>query len=238
MSFHDAAEHNAKRVANGYGKNGEGESNDAELMPFHITHPLVVVVRTEHLDDVPGHEDAHGHGACIANEHLRCLAEDVVDEEGNECACEDKGEHGVRVVVCLDHSDAEHDAEGDAESAGEAVHTVNHVHGVNDAYSGKDGKGHGNVPRERLDAPKSVEAVDAGAAAVDDAEDGEHFDDDAVAGREVDDVIDGAYIEHHAHGEDDGEDVAVVADDGGEKRAADDAEEDGNASHYRDGLFL
>lgn len=72
------------------------------------------MVVTKHLDDVPGHEYAHGHGASIANEHLGSLAQNIVNEEGNQGACKHEGEHGIGIVVGTVHGDAEHDAKGDA----------------------------------------------------------------------------------------------------------------------------
>lgn len=161
---------------------------------------------TKHLDDVPGHEDAHGHGASITNEHLGGLAKDIVDEERNHSACKHEGEHGIGVVVCTVHGNAEHQAERDAEAARKTVDTVNHVHGINNAYTSEDGEGNANPPRETLDAPEAMQAVDASTIAKNDAENSENLDDEAVAGSEVDYIVDGTYIEHHAHSEDDGQD--------------------------------
>ncbi len=187
----------------------------------------------KHLDDVPGHEDTHSHGAGIADKHLGGLTENVVDEERNQCSSKHEGEHCIGIVVGTVHGDAEHKAEGDAEATGETIHTVNHVHGVNDAYASEDGEGYANPPREGLYTPKSVQAIDAGTIADDYAEDGEDFDDESVSRSEVDDIVNGTYVKHHAHSEDDGQNSVAVADTSSEQGAADNSEEHSNASHDR-----
>ena len=67
--------------------------------------------------------------------------------------------------------------------------------------------------------------------AEDDTEHSEYFDDEAIAGREVDDIVDGTHIEHHAHGEDDGQDSVAVAEASGKQGATNESEEHSYASH-------
>ena len=76
-----------------------------------------------------------------------------------------------------------------------------------------------------------MQAIDAGAIAKDDAKNGEDFDDDAVAWREVDDVVDGTNVEHHTHSEDYGQNSITVANTGCEQGAAYDSEKHGYTSH-------
>ena len=83
-----------------------------------------------------------------------------------------------------------------------------------------------------------MQAIDAGAIAKDDAKNGEDFDDDTVAWREVDDVVDGANVKHHAHGEDYGQNSIAVANTGCEQGAAYDSEEHGYTSHNWHGALL
>ncbi len=104
------------------------------------------MVVTKHLDDVPGHQNAHGHGACITDEHLGVLAQDIVDEEGDQGACKHEGKHGIGIVVCTVHSNTEHQTEGDAEATGKAINAVDHIHGIDDAHTCKDSEGYTNLP--------------------------------------------------------------------------------------------
>ena len=138
------------------------------------------MIVTKHLDDVPGHEDAHGHGACIADEHLGSLAKNIVDKERKQGTSKYEGEHGIGVVVRTIHGDAKHQAESDAKAARETIHAINHVHGVDNAYSSKDGEGNTNHPRETLDAPQAMQTVDAGPIANDDADHSKDFYDYAI----------------------------------------------------------
>ena len=113
----------------------------------------MVVVETEHLNDIPGHKDAHGHSACVANEHLGSSSENIVDEEGYQCTSKYESKHGIGVVVRSEHGYAEHNAEGDAEAAGKAVDAIDHIHGVDDANTSEDGERNANPPGIALDAP-------------------------------------------------------------------------------------
>ena len=137
-----------------------------------------------------------------------------------------------------EHGYSEHAAESNTKTTGEAVDTIDHVHGVDDAYACKYGEGYANPPGEAFDAPEAVQTVNASSIAVDDAEDSEDFDDDAIARAEVDDVVDGADVEHHAHSCNNGEDDATVVQTFGKQRPAKNAEEYGDASHNGYGALL
>ena len=200
-------------------------------MTSNIPNPLCVVIVAKHLDDVPGHQDAHGHGACISDEHLGGLTKDIMDEEGNQGSCKHEGEHGIGIVMSFVHGDAEHQAESDAKAAGKAIDTINHIHGVDDADTCEDGEGYTYPPREVLDAPKAMQAVDAGTIAEDDAKHSKDFDDEAIARDEINDIVDGTHIEHHAHSKDDGQDGIAVAEASSKQGATNESEEHSNASH-------
>lgn len=83
-----------------------------------------------------------------------------------------------------------------------------------------------------------MQTIDAGTIAEDDAEYSENLDDEAIAGCEVCNVINGTHIEHHAHSEDDGQDGVAVAETCSKQGATYDAKEHGNASHDRHGSLL
>ncbi len=83
-----------------------------------------------------------------------------------------------------------------------------------------------------------MQTVDAGTITKDDAEHSEDFNDEAVAGREIDDVVDGTHIEHHTHGKDDRQDSVAVAETCSKQGATYDAKEHGNASHDGHGSLL
>ncbi len=116
-----------------------------------------------------------------------------------------------------EHGYSEHAAESNTKTAGEAVDTIDHIHRVDDAYACKDREGYANPPGEAFDAPEAVQTVNASSIAVDDAEDSEDFDDDAVTRTEVDDIVDGSDVEHHAHGCDNGENDTTVGQTGGKQ---------------------
>ena len=175
-------EHHAEGITYRHSKNGKRERYDAELLAIYIIIPLCVMVVTKHLDDVPRHEDTHGHGASIADEHLGSLAKDIVDKERKQGTSKHKGKHSIGVVVRTIHSYAKHQAKGDAEATGKSIHTIDHVHGVDDAYTSEDGEGYAYPPRETLDAPQSMQTVDTGSIADDDSKHGEDFNDDSIAG--------------------------------------------------------
>ena len=189
------------------------------------------MVVTKHLDDVPGHEDAHGHGAGIADEHLGCLAKDIVDKERKQGTSKYESKHGIWVVMRTIHGDPKHQTKRYAEATGESIHTIDHIHGIDDAHTCKDGEGYANPPRETLDAPQSMQAVNAGTVANDDADHCKNFDDNTVTGREVDDVVNRTNIEHHAHGENDGQNSVAVTDTCSKQCTANHSKKHRNASH-------
>lgn len=250
LAMQHAVGHDTKGVEDGDYKDAEGEGNKTEVVfagkgsvDFAFRHllgegELKIMRATKRMDDEPGDEDAHHHGAGIANEHPGGLAEDVMQEEGHEGCCHDGGKGCIPEVVILVEHASEEEAQHDAEAGGEAVDAVDHIDGVDDAHSGKDGEGNGIGVGELVDAPHAMKVVDTGVGGEDEHQDGQHLDNETNRGRESLQVVERTEVEHDSHHEDDGEQRGDIDHTGGHGQSAQDADEDGQSAQDGHGFLL
>lgn len=193
----DAASHDAEGVHDGHRGNGEKHGGK--------THDLGCAVDVDSVDgsdgrhglhDAPGDKEAHNHGAGVADVHAAAIAKDVVEREGDEGAGKAEGDDGVHVGASLEEEGAHEDGDGDAETAGKAVYTVDHVEGVDDAHTGKYGERYANVPREFHHSAQAVEMVDTSAGGEYQTRDNQGFSYETREGGETDGVVEHAKKEH------------------------------------------
>ena len=161
-----------------------------------------------------------------------------MEEEGQQRASADGGEHDHIDIACQIEEEAEDAAGHDAVAAAIAVDTVDEVDGIDDAYHGEDGEGDAEIVGQVVDAPQAMEIVDAITTGGDEHEHQEDLDKESGAGGELDDIVDGADIEHHQHGKHDGEESAAVVEHAADAKGNQDAEHDSDTTEHGDGDTL
>ena len=231
----DAHAHDTHGVEHGNGHDGQGEGYQAEA-------PRVVVDAVGlALEDVE-HEDAHNNaddeGAAIADKHLTGATKDIVEEEGQQRGHTYGGEHDHVDIASQVEEETEDAAGHDTVATAVAIDTVDEVDGIDDPDHGEDGEGYAEVGGQVVDAPQTMKVIDAIATGGDEHEHQEDLDKETRAGGELDDIIDGAHIQHHQHGEHDGEQSAAVVKHAADAQGYQDAKHDCNTTQYRDGNTL
>ena len=79
-AFHDASCHHTQRVEDGHTEHREAQTHHRHVgIVISYDAAMRYKVHAKH-----GHDDAHHHSSAIADEHLRRLAEHVVQEEGHQ----------------------------------------------------------------------------------------------------------------------------------------------------------
>jgi len=231
----DAHAHDTDGVEHGDGEDGQRQG--------HETHAPRLVegavgIGLQHIEHEDAHDDTHHEGAAITDKHLTGEAEDIVQEEGNQRGGTDAGEHDHGDITGDIEDDTEDEAGHDAVAAAVAVDTVDEVDGIDEAYNGDDGEGKGDLEVDEVVAPQAVEVVDAVVAGVHQHDGNGNLHQETEVGGDLDDVVDSADIQHHEHGEHDGEEVAAVEEEPADNQRHQDAEHDGDATQHGDGDAL
>ena len=107
----------------------------------------------QYFDDENRHDDAHHQRAAVADEHLRCFSEDVVEKERDQRPDRHHGQKRHFHIARQIEQRAEHHAGQDAEPRRESVHAVDQVDGVDDPHGRDDGQRNGYPSRDSADAP-------------------------------------------------------------------------------------
>ena len=230
-----AAQHHAQRVEDGNRQDGQREGNQADI---RTTLRGAGRLRVERPQDKGCHHRTHHERTAVADKHLRLLAKDIVEEEGDHSPCRHGGHDGHRLVSHGVEHAAEHRTSHHAVARREAIHTVDEVDGVDNAHGGKDGQRHRHPHRDQIQPEEAVEIVDGAAAHDDHKGDQEHLDQEAERGREAHDIIQRADIEHHRHRGKDGEELGTIGKAHGDNNAEREAEEDGNTAQHGNRLLL
>ncbi len=197
FAVEDPHGHNPEGVENGHAEYCQGQRHHAAAVGIH--ERIGRGTAAEKVDAEPRHQDSKNHGAGIADEHAREVAENVVEEEGQQRAHHHEGQHGVAVIAHPIEGVSEETAAHYAEAAAEAVYSVYHIEGVDDAHAAYHGEHHAEIPAEAAHAPEAVERIHAEVGGEDDGEHGKYFQEEPLQGRESADIVDGAHVEHQRH---------------------------------------
>lgn len=85
---HDPCHHDAQGVEDGDAEDRECECGQADATGFQLR----CAFERHGSEGENSHEESQHHGASVADEHLRLVAEDVVQEERYQCARHDDGQ--------------------------------------------------------------------------------------------------------------------------------------------------
>lgn len=231
----DAAGHDPQRVEDRDDQHRQDEGDEAEVAVRDERERRIAL---EQADDEIGHDHAHHQRASVAQEHFGLVAEDVVDEEGDQGAGEYRGERGAFLVARPDGHHAEGDAGRDAVARAEAVHAVDEVDGVDDARAGEDRQRNGDPVGNGVDAPQTVKVVDVSRTAVNEQHEDQNLHEQAEKGRKGEYVVHRSDVEHQGEGAHDREHFRRLEFDACDQQRHDDAEEHRHAPQTGHGDLL
>ena len=234
-STEHAHAHDTDGVEHGDGEDGERQGHKAHAPRLVEDTVGVGLEDVEHED---AHHNAHDEGASVTDEHLTGEAEDVVQEEGYQRGGTHAGEHDHGDVTGDVEDDTEDEAGHDTITAAVAVDTVDEVDGIDEAHDGEHGERKGYLEVDEVVPPQTVKVVDAVVTGVEEHDGNGYLQQETYVGGYLDDVIDGAHIEHHEHGKHDGEEVAAVEEETAHAQGHQDAKHDGDTAQHRDGHAL
>lgn len=109
--FQDARRHHAKRIENRNGQNSQHEGNQPDIL--RIVDFAESAVRQRPHDEHRNH-NAHDERAAIPDEHLRTLAEEIVEKERNQRPRRHHGQHGHHPIPNAPEHPAEKETRQDA----------------------------------------------------------------------------------------------------------------------------
>ena len=236
-SLDDTPAHHAEAVCDRLGQQGEHHRDEAESVPAggRLGDRGVVA---ENLEDESGQECAEEQGPAVADIYVGFAAKHIVQEERQQGGGADQRENGPAPVSAEPENHTEESTGHNPESAAQAVHAVDEVDGVDDADEGQDGQRHGNRRGDLVDAEQAVEIVDDESASIDEHEGQQDFAAEPRGGAQVQDVIEGAQVEHHAACDNHGEKRLAIEGTLRDKQPGQDAEENGVSSHDGHRLLL
>ena len=226
----DPAGHDPQRVEDRNGQYRQCEGDEAEVVVGNESERRIAF---EHADDEIGHDRAHHQRTAVAQKHFGLVAEDVVQEEGNQGAGKYRGERGAFLVARPDRHRTESDTCHDAIARTEAVHAVDEVDGVDDAHAGEDRQRDRDPVGNGVDTPQTVEIVDVSRTAVDEQHDDKHLHAKSEKRRQGEDVVHRSDAEHEGKGAYDREHFRGFELDTRNQQRHDDAEEHGYPSQAR-----
>ena len=235
LALQDARRHHAERVEDRHGQDRQHEGNQSDM--FRSVDFAAGAVRQRPHDEDRNH-DTHDQRAAVADEHLRRLSEQVVQEEGDERPGSHQSQHGHRPIVHNPEHHTEEDACQDAVARREPVDSVHQIDAIDDAHGRHDRQRHGRILRNLVNAPQSVEVVETVSADINQQQHRENLNQKAQCGREVEDVVERSGVEHNHHRHHDDEQLGAVVPESGAAQTDDRAEEDGDASQHGDRLAL
>ena len=164
LALQNARRHHAERVEDRNREHCQHEGNQPDMLRI-VDFAAGAVCQRPHDED--RNHDAHNQRAAVADEHLRRFAEQVVQEEGYERPGCHQRQYGQGPVAYSPEHHTEEDACQDAVARRESVHSVHQIDGVDDAHGRHDRQRHGHILRNLVNAPQSVEVVEAVSSDVD-----------------------------------------------------------------------
>lgn len=235
LALQDAGRHHTQRIENRNRQHRQCKGHKSQIL-LGMHHVLGVVLQQPH--DEYRHDDAHHERPAVSDEHLRRLAEDIVEEERNERPCGYGRQNSHDRIVGQPEHHPELDTRHDAVARRKPVHTVDQVDGIDDAYGSEHRQRDGDTTGNLSKTPKPVKIIQHVTSDKDQQQDGADLDQKAQCRGEVEDIIERPGIEHDHHGDHYNEQVRTVAGDTGAPQSDHRTEKHGNAAQNGNRLAL
>lgn len=235
LALQDAGRHHTQRIEDRNRQHRQRKGHKPQIL-LGMHHVLGVVLQQPH--DEYRHDDAHHERTAVPDEHLRCLAKDIVKEKRNERSCGYGCQNGHDRIVGQPEHHPELDARHDAVTRRKSVHAVDQVDGIDDAHGGKDRQRDGDFTGNLTESPQSVEIIQCVASDEDQQQDGANLHQKAQRRGEVEDVIERPGIEHDHHGDHHDEQIRTVAGNTGAPQSDHRSEKHGDTAKNGDRLAL
>lgn len=224
-----ARRHHSQRIENRDRQHRQRKGNQPDIgRIIHLAQRTVL--QNPHHED--RHDDSHDQRSAVADEHLRTLAEDVVEEERNQRTGRHNGQDHHHPIPHIPEHHAEKQARQNAVARRKAIHSVNQVDGVDDPHGRKDRQRNSHPLWNLINTPQSVEIVQSVPSDKDQQQHRSDLDQKAKARREIQNVIHRSGIEHDHHRHDDDEQVGTVATKACTPQTDDRPEEDGDSTQH------
>lgn len=227
LTLQDACRHHAERIEDRNGQNRQGKGDQSDIYSIINLAHRAVAQNPDHEDR---HDNTHDQRPAVTDEHLRTLAEDIVEEERNQRSGSHDGQHTHRPIPHVPEHHTEEKARQDAVARREAVYPVDQVDGIDDAHGRKDRQRNGHPLRNLIEAPQSVEVIQGVSSDENQQQNRADLDQEPQRRRKIEDVIHRAGIEHDHHRNDDDEELGAVAGYTGTTQSDNRSEEDGNTA--------
>lgn len=235
LALQNARRHHSQRIENRDRQHRQRKGNQPDIgRIIHLAQRTVL--QNPHHED--RHDDSHDQRSAVTDEHLRGLAEQVVEEEGDERTGGHHGQHGHHPVADIPEHHPEKEARQNAVARRESVHAVNQVDGVDDAHGRKDRQRNGCPARNLVDTPQSVEIVQAVVSDEDQQQHRTDLDQEAKPRRKIQNIVQRSGVEHDHHRHDDDEQLGTVTADAGNPQPDNRSEEDGDTAQHGRGFAL
>lgn len=227
LALQNARRHHSQRIENRDRQHRQRKGNQPDIgRIINLAHRAVA----QDPDHEDRHDDSHDQRPAVTDEHLRTLAENVVEEERNQrSGCHDS-QHAHRPIPHVPEHHTEKEARQDAVARREAVYPIDQVDGIDDAHGRKDRQRNGHSLRDLIKAPQPVEVIQGVTSDENQQQNRADLDQESQGRRKIEDVIHRAGIEHDHHRNDNDEELGAVAGYTGTAQTDDRSEEDGDTA--------
>ena len=227
LALQDARRHHTERIEDRNGQDRQRKGNQSDICRIINLAHRAVAQNPDHEDR---HDNTHDQRPAVTDEHLRTLAEDIVEEERNQRSGGHDGQHTHRPIPHIPEHHPKEQACQDAVARREAVYPVDQVDGIDDAHGRKDRQRNGHPVRNLIEAPQSVKVIQGISSDENQQQNRADLDQEPQDRRKIEDVIHRAGIEHNHHRDDDDEEFGAVASYTGTAQPDDRSEEEGNTA--------
>lgn len=231
----DARRHHAKRIEDRYSQDSQHEGNQPDILRIVDFAESAVRQRPhdEHRND-----NTHDERSAIPDEHLRTLAEEIVEKERNQRPRRHHGQHGHHPISDTPEHPAEEETRQDAIARRKAIHAVDQIDAVDNSNGSHDRQRHGQILWDLMNTPQPVKVIQTVPSDVDQQQHRENLNQETQPRRKIENIIQRAGIEHDHHRHNDDEQFRAVADQAGTPQSDDRAEKDSDTSQYGDRFAL
>ena len=231
----DARRHHAKRIEDRYCQDSQHEGDQPDILRIVDFAESAVRQRPhdEHRND-----NTHDERSAIPDEHLRTLAEEIVEKERNQRPRRHHGQHGHHPISDTPEHPAEEETRQDAIARRKAIHAVDQIDAVDNSHGSHNRQRYGQILGDPMNSPQPVEVIQTVPADVDQQQHRENLDQETQPRQEIENIIQRTDVEHDHHRHDDDKQFGAVADQTGTPQSDDRAEKDGDTSQYGDRFAL
>lgn len=156
LALQDARRHHAERIKDGNGQNRQRKGDQPDICRIINLAHRAVAQNPDHEDR---QDDTHDQRPAVADEHLRTLPEDVVEEERDQRSGGHDGQHTHRPILHIPEHHPQEQTRQNAVARRETVYPIDQVDGIDDAYGSKEHKRDGHPLRDLIKAPQPVEDI-------------------------------------------------------------------------------